>query len=314
MKSYLRAVEVWRPADQGGALVFDEGLYGEELSGFREASVGMRFGPGEGLPGQAWTKRHPIVLKDFRNSYFKRTEAAEAAGLTCGIALPIFVGAELRSVVVFFCGDDEDHVGVIELWKHDPTLSPGIKFVDGHFGIAETFEWNAKHITFMPGTGLPGIVWLRERPQLLTDLGNAFRFIRAGDARRVGLNQGLGIPCPGDEPNVWVMLFLSALGTPIAQRQEVWAVEEGGTKLAFRSGSCARNASLADELEGATIEAGDGTIGQALVAGAAKIGTSLAAETGPAARSAVEAGLSSVIALPIHDGVSTSSVVCLYFE
>ena len=41
----------------------------------------MRFGFDEGLPGKAWAAGHPIILKEFENSYFKRTEAAKAVGL-----------------------------------------------------------------------------------------------------------------------------------------------------------------------------------------------------------------------------------------
>ncbi|WP_020179250.1 GAF domain-containing protein [Methylopila sp. M107] len=313
MKSFLRAVEVWRPEGLAGPLVFDDGLYGEDLADFREASLGMRFALDEGLPGKAWAQRRPIVLKGFRGSYFKRVEAAEAAGLTCGIALPIFRGDALQAVTVFFCGDDEENVGVIEVWKHDPERSPGIKFVDGHFGIAEALEWEARHITFMPGSGLPGMVWLRNRPVFVADLGNAARFIRTDDARRVGLNKGLGIPCPGDGANAWVMLFLSAFGTPIAQRQEIWSVGEGGETLAFRTGDCVRDPDLPKSLAGAVIGRGEGAIGQALTTGAPKIAASLAADATPVATSAAAAGLAAMVALPIYDDDEVSSVVSFYF-
>ena len=91
-----------------GALQFLDGLYGP-LSEFRAVSEQMRFGFDEGLPGKAWASGHPVILKKFENSYFRRTEAAKAVGLTCGVAVPVFAGEQLTAVVVFFCGDDEAH-------------------------------------------------------------------------------------------------------------------------------------------------------------------------------------------------------------
>lgn len=46
------------------------------------------FGHGEGLPGRAWEARAPILLKNLREWYFLRGEAAAKAGLTCALALP----------------------------------------------------------------------------------------------------------------------------------------------------------------------------------------------------------------------------------
>ena len=168
MKSFLCAAEVWRPSDDGQSLVFDGGFYGR-LREFEEVSAKTRFAFDEGLPGKAWAQRHPVILKNFRNSYFKRTAAAEAAGLTCGVAFPIFAGAALKAGVVFFCGDDEDHVGALEVWKHDPQIGPGMKLEDGYFGLAEAFEWSARHTEFMRGFGLPGTVWAQRKPVFLPD-------------------------------------------------------------------------------------------------------------------------------------------------
>ena len=91
MKTFVRAAEIWVPTKDGTQLQFLDGLYGP-LGEFRAASEQMRFGRDEGLPGKAWATGHPVILKEFENSYFKRTEAAKAVGLTCGVALPVFAG------------------------------------------------------------------------------------------------------------------------------------------------------------------------------------------------------------------------------
>ena len=105
----------------------------------------------EVITGKAWAQRHPVVLCDLQNSYFVRREAAANAGLTCGVALPIFAGDVLVAVVVLFCGDDEKHVGAIELWHNDPETSLEMSLVDGYFGDAEGFEWISRHTSFRPG-------------------------------------------------------------------------------------------------------------------------------------------------------------------
>ena len=139
----------------------------------------MLFSPGEGLPGTAWAQRRPIVLKNLDVPYFKRAEAARAAGLTCGIALPIFAGEFLLAVAVFFCGDDEEHVGAIELWSNNPAESHELGLIDGYYGSAEVFERDSRYIKFRPGFGLPGIVWQTgiRRPSWMT---SASRRISSG--------------------------------------------------------------------------------------------------------------------------------------
>src|SRR5712691_6703552 len=88
MKTFVRVAEIWVPTKDRTQLQFLDGLYGP-LKGFRAVSEQMRFRLDEGLPGKAWAAGHPIILKEFANSYFVRTEAAKTAGLTCGVALPV---------------------------------------------------------------------------------------------------------------------------------------------------------------------------------------------------------------------------------
>ena len=70
--------------------------------------------------------------------------------------MPVFAGEFLMAVVVFFCGDDEAHVGAIELWHNDPDKSYEMRLVDGYYGTADMFEFNSRHTRFPRGFGLPG--------------------------------------------------------------------------------------------------------------------------------------------------------------
>ena len=89
MKTFIKVTEIWVPNKQRTQLEFGSGLYGG-LVEFKAASEQQQFAYNEGLPGKAWAEGRPLVLKEFEQSYFKRTAAAKEAGLTCGIAIPIF--------------------------------------------------------------------------------------------------------------------------------------------------------------------------------------------------------------------------------
>lgn len=312
MKTFIRVTEIWVPAKDRTQLEFADGLYGP-LQTFRAVSEQMRFNYDEGLPGKAWAARHPIILKDLETSYFLRTEAANKAGLTCGVALPIFAGDFLLAVIVFFCGDDEEHVGAIELWGVNPAEPYELGLVDGYFGTAEYFAWYSQTMRFRQGFGLPGFVWQTGRPLIIKDLGRSETFLRKDSAVTVGINKGLGIPCSSDPGQMYVMTFLSALGTPIARRFEIWAPSENGDGLTFQSGDCDKNPNLAADYESARLAKGEGVIGQVWLTGVPVVKENLAADPTMIGSSTRAAGLKAIVAMPIIERGGLKAVVAWYF-
>ena len=231
MKTFIRVIEYWVPSEDGSLLEFGGGLFGEATR-FAAISNNLCFGRGEGLPGLAWDSGHPIMLKTLEGSYFRRAKAAQAAGLTCAIAVPIFKGDRLSAVTVFFCGDDEDHAGAIELWRNDPAESSDMSLADGYYGTTgDTFEFISRSTSFRRGTGLPGMAWDTQKPVFLPNLGKGSGFLRADGAVKVGINRGFAIPCSTLDGSNFVMAFLSALATPIARRVETWELDTSGTAL-----------------------------------------------------------------------------------
>jgi len=312
VKTFIRVVEIWVPSREGNVLEFQDGLYGG-LEQFRLVSEKTCFGYDEGLPGKAWAERRPVVLCDLQNSYFIRREAAAKAGLTCGVALPIFAGDVLVAVVVLFCGDDETHVGAIELWHNDPETSLEMSLADGYFGHAEGFEWISRHTSFRPGFGLPGLVWQTRQPVVMTDVGYSTRFLRAEEALKVGINKGLGLPSPYLEGQHYVMTFLSALGTPIAHRFEVWVPDASREHLVFEAGDCDRKPDFDHHLHFTRIERGQGVLGQVLLTGKPQIRRYLKDSSEAIAVSAQQAGLDAVVAIPVLNAGRVGAVVAMYF-
>jgi len=311
MKPFIRVTEIWVPNKDGTRLEFHDGLYGQ-LANFRALSKSMRFGRGEGLPGKAWANQRPVILKNFSETNFQRTEAAEAAGLTCGVAMPVFDGDALTAVLVFFCGDDAEQVGAIELWHNDPSVSLKLALADGYYGNADMFEFNSKRTTFLKGYGLPGRVWKYNKPFIVRDLLDSKAFLRGKEATQIGLNRGIGFPYVLRSGHVWVMTLLSARDTPIARRVEIWVPDERQSALTLQSDDCGQCAEHRSNQARATIGSGEGIIGQVWRNKIPAVCADLSTDRTAAGRSAISAGLNSLVAMPVMDGSSLVAIVAWY--
>jgi hypothetical protein len=309
MKTFVRVCEVWVPSKFRTELEFHSGLYGAAQQ-FRAASERMCFGYDEGLPGKAWAARHPIVLKDLQHSYFKRAESARQAGLTCGIAMPIFAGDYLLAVVVLFCGDDAEHFGAIELWH--AAAGADLTLVDGYYGAATQFEAVSREITFKPGAGLPGKVWQSGLPEVMSDLWYDQRFRRRDAGQPLGLSKGLAIPLLW-EGESYVMTFLSALGSPVARRFEIWAPDPAREALLFCAGECDVNKAFPQDYASARVARGEGPLGRVWASGLPEAFEALAQDPSAVGRSARKAGLETMLAMPVLESGRLKAVVALYF-
>lgn len=303
VRTFIQVTEVWVPQD--GVLQLACGSYGD-LAAFEEASRLTSFAKGEGLPGKAWAEARPVVLKGFDGSYFKRTEAASAAGLTAAVAVPVFKGQELKAVLVVLCGDDAERTGAIEVWADNNGL---LMLEDGYYGRAEHFEWVSRHTHFPKGQGLPGGVLATGHPMLMRDLGSGYRFVRADSAAKAGLTTGLGLPVPVPGNATYVLTLLSAKGTPIARRFELWDARKsraGKDAAVLVDGICAREGALWDPENAGNerrVTAWQGSIGRV-------IGTGLpVVETG---KPGLAAGYQTMVALPIHEDGGLSHIVAWY--
>jgi hypothetical protein len=308
MKTFIKVTEIWIPDKKRTQLVFDSGLYGD-LTDFKTASEQQHFSYNEGLPGKAWAAGHPVVLKQFEHSYFKRTEAAKKARLTCGIALPIFSGDFLLAVVVFLCGDDEAYAGAIEVWCNDPDNSLSMHVMDGYYGKMGHFEQVSRQITLPKGQGIPGMAWAAGMPVLNEDIGKGNQFIRSADALQAGITTVLGIPAGNSHEQSYVMTFLSAKATPIAKRIQIWIPDQQGKQLLCRQGYSKTSNNLAEIFEALTITKGVGALGRVWLTGMPVISGNLdESQYNPELDN-----LSSMLALPVIEQGRLKAIVALLF-
>jgi len=316
--TFIRVIEVWVPDADGSLLVLGSAHYGAAAR-FGATSRDMCFGRREGLPGQAWESGRPVVLKEFAGSAFRRTEVAHAEGLTCGIAVPVHAGQQLRAVVLIFCGDKPDaepqQAGAIELWRNEPQVSKDLLLDDGYYGAtSNVFEFISRRTAFRKGTGLPGLAWESGLPVFMQDLGRGGRFLRADSAQKVGINRGFAIPLSAAGDDVYVMAFLSALATPIVRRFETWLPDTTGTRLQRLEGFCETQGALDHGPIGEAVEIGQGTLGQVLASGVPQVGSDAANEPAGVGTAARAAALTAVVGLPVlAANGAIAAVVAWYF-
>lgn len=238
MKSFIRAAEIWLPAPDHTLLEFGAGAFGDALS-FAAVSRAMCFGRTEGLPGDAWDHGHPILLKQFEGSHFRRTSAAKVAGLTCAVAVPFFAKDELTAVVTLFGSDDQTSKGAVELWCNHARVSSDMTLLDGYYGgLPPGFEQISRDAYLPRGMGLPGLAWQRDEVVILGQVDQSKRFLRGEAASDAGIRRALALPCHATGHDSYVLTLLSGEETPIARRMERWVVERSQAQLVRAAGYC----------------------------------------------------------------------------
>ena len=307
MKTFIKVTEIWIPDKERTQLELGSGLYGV-LTEFKAASEQQRFAYNEGLPGKAWAQRCPVVLTEFEHSYFKRTAAAQQAGLTCGIAIPIFSGDFLLAVVMFLCGDDEDHAGAIEVWSNNKNTPETLTVISGYYGSLQPFEILSRQISMNKGHGIPGMVWQNGMPILIENIGQPELFVRGKEAQQAGITTCLGIPVFSNQEQAFVMTFLSAKATPIAKRIQIWIPDTLGQQFICQQGYSKNSNELAQLFETITIQKGEGALGRVWLTGMPIISGNHESDYNPD-----RDDLSTMLAIPVIEHGHLKAIVTFLF-
>lgn len=316
MNTFIRVAEVWVPSEDGSLLELADGIF-DAAPAFGALSRKLCFGRAEGLPGHAWDEGRPLLLRQLAGSYFRRAEAARAAGLNCAVALPIFAADRLTSVVVLLCSDREAPVGAIELWHNDPRITGDLTLADGHYGAADPALETLSRDTFLPrGSGLPGLAWQREAAVFIDNVGESHRFLRSQAAADAGIVRGLAIPCSTPRHETWVLSLLSSGQAPLARRVESWIPDDTGQRLQRAFGYCEQRGTGLPVGEASACAPADlGAIGRAWASATAQTAHGDEAIGAGQALDRQAAGLRSVLAIPVvtEAGRQVSEVLALHF-
>lgn len=303
MQLFIKAAEIWIPDGDSLSRELYSSHY-EDSSEFEAISKDMRFAYGEGLPGETWKAGHPLIWTDLDNGSFKRAEVAKNIGIVCGVSIPVFAGEFLLAVVVLFCGKGDEATGAIEVWGNVAGSANELKLSEGYYGDLERFEWISRRLTIMRNHGLPGVAWGTGKPFMMQDLGGSGTFLRARNAAEAGITTGLAIPFSAFGGDIRILTLLSAKGTPIARRFEIWSVE--GDALALVSGHAESGVDLLAKYAGKMIGKGEGELGKVWLTGRPVM--AFVAEN-----SSLEAGDERALMLPVINAGRLVSVVVLAF-
>jgi hypothetical protein len=97
-------------------MTLDAGYYGAATA-FREASEGISFERGQGLPGGVWGAEAPILMRDLGSSAgFVRSAAARASGLATGLGVPIATPSGTPFVLALLSSRVSPIARRFELW------------------------------------------------------------------------------------------------------------------------------------------------------------------------------------------------------
>lgn len=304
--NFIKAVEIWVPNAHRTKLTLKTGHYGD-LDYFERISRGMQFAYDEGLPGKCWSSGQPIVLKQLSGSYFRRGDAAMTSELDCAIAIPTYDGADLKAVIVFLCGHDGHRVGALELW-HAAEGEPQMGLHEGYFGAAEKFEFTSRNTQFSRKVGLPGLVWESGLPMIMEDLARSGQFVRSASAEKDGINRGVAIPCharPGT--GAWVVTFLSARNSPIAQGFETWLPDEATGMFRLAEAYREDGAAHPEEMSAIQRPLDVGPLGECRLT---RLPVIAEIETGPAESEDEKAPTTTILVMPVFkDGTFAANLV-----
>ena len=284
MSTFIKVIEIWTPATDKQGLSLADAFYGNSGQGgmreFRKVSEQYSFAYGEGLPGKAWSEVRPIIITDLEHSYFKRKEAAARAGLSVGLAIPIFSGEFLIAVVVFLCGEGKGLAGSIESWgtetDKDTGKSTELKLIEGYYGSLKKLESASRELRFAKGTGFPGSVWDYHIPMIVANMANSSLFKRASTATVEGITSAIGLPLNYYTGKEYVVTFLSAYSTPIALQYEIWLPDREHHYLFLHSSEREVKDNLTPLDKNRRIRLSDGLIGKVWSSGTPAISKNLA--------------------------------------
>lgn len=304
LKSLTQAVEIWTPNVEEGCLTLERGAYGPHTS-FERASLNARFARCEGLPGQVWASRAPqIFTKLGAADGFVRSEAAQEAGFTAGIGLPVMPRGEVEAVVVLLFATSETLSSVFEIWSPDAVGK--LALTTGFYGGLCEFERLSWQTRFSVLEGLPGRTFDARRPVLFSDLSRSGGFVRSEAAAKAGLSAGLGLPVLEGDTAKSAVLLLTSRANPLAQVVEVWEPEGSALSLSAgyygehsEYGALRRFRTLRQDLPGEVYAARFPVI------------YNLTDSPLPRHRLAADAGLETAVGIPIFARGKVSSVVVL---
>ncbi len=233
-RRYVRGIEVWEPNGDRSRLVLRQSSY-RDADAMADISKDLSFAIDEGLPGDVWKTRMPVIYRRLTSGPFRRTAAAAAAGLTTGVGIPIFCDGNVVSIVLLLLDGGESLKTVIEHWRVSPA-SNRYELFGGIYSNCEKLRRLSEHVFFPIGEGLPGFIAERQMPYIGTRFADDSNAVRGVAIAAEQLHSGLGMPLTDSgAASDDVLLLFNSVSTPLFRWIQIWKPSEVGSSMALVS-------------------------------------------------------------------------------
>lgn len=229
-KQFVKGIEVWAPSADESHLFLSQSCY-RDAAALQEATRGVTFRHGEGLPGDVWQRRAPAFLKEIITSDFVRSGAAGAVGVTAAVGFPVFANGKVASVVLILLDSRHQVKAAFESWRVDPK-SEALRLVNGTYINCERLRRLSEFVQLPIGQGLAGVAAEQGRPYVgarFADDGNAVRGLAFAAEQLIS---GVCLPLTDSGSVVSdVFTLFNAETNPVFSILQIWKANETGLSL-----------------------------------------------------------------------------------
>ncbi|MCR9198905.1 MAG: LuxR C-terminal-related transcriptional regulator [Planctomycetaceae bacterium] len=227
----VKGIEVWTPAEDESVLQLSQSCY-RDAAAFQEATKGVTFRRGEGLPGAVWERRAPAFLDEIITSDFVRSGAAGAVGMTTAVGFPVFSKERVQAVILILLDSRHQMKAAFESWRVDPATD-ALRLVNGTYINCEKLRRLSEFVHLPVGQGLAGVAAEQARPYVgsrFADDGNAVRGLALASEQ---LLSGVSLPLT-DSGSVTSDVFqlFNSEANPVFSMLQLWKVTPSGLQLA----------------------------------------------------------------------------------
>lgn len=247
-RNCLKGIEVWKPDETESQLSLAQGSY-RDAAVFSDASRGITFRKGEGLPGMIWESESSVFLRELITTEFVRTQIASAVGMTTAIGFPVFEKGRVQSIVLLLMDTRYQSKAAFESWKYDAT-SGGLKLDGGTYINCERLRRLTEFISFPLGQGLPGVAAEQRRPCAGARFAEDPAAVRGVALAAERLIAGVAIPLTDSRTEIdGVFVVFNAESSPLFSVQQIWKPSADRTRLILTSEYIGGVSSLATQMQ-----------------------------------------------------------------
>ena len=258
----VKGIEIWSPSPDGSHLALQQASYRDAYA-LQDASQGMTFEKGEGLPGRIWDQRSPAFLKELITTAFVRSDVADAAGVTTAVGLPIFCEGRIQSIVLLLLDSRHQMKAAFESWQFDSNAG-GLRLAAGTYINCERLRRSSEFLVLPYGEGLAGVAAEDSRPYVGARFSDDANVVRGIALAGEQLISGVAVPLTDSgAPTSDIFILLNSQTTQMFSLLQLWKPSPDGRDLKLAAEFVDGVASLSSQTSAVTSRPDRGIAGDA---------------------------------------------------